>query len=63
MQIPKWMMLTPEYVAKKGVEACLAGKPTCIPGLSNRIGMAIIQLFPKMWITQLFGWLYRRSQG
>jgi uncharacterized protein len=63
MQIPKWMMLSPEFVAKKGIEACLAGKPTCIPGLSNWAGMAVIQIFPKMWITKLFGWLYRRSQG
>lgn len=62
MNIPQIMKLAPEYVAQKGIEACLAGKPTCIPGLSNRIGMAFIQTFPKMWVTRLFGRLYRRAQ-
>jgi len=62
MRIPNSMILSPEYVAKKGIEACLAGKHTCIPGLSNRIGMAVIQLFPKMWVTKLFGRWYRQLQ-
>lgn len=62
MKIPNSMVLSPEYVAKKGIEACLAGKHTCIPGLSNRVGMAIIQLFPKMWVTKLLGRWYRQLQ-
>jgi len=62
MKIPSSMVLSPDYVAKKGIEACLAGKHTCIPGLSNRVGMAVIQLFPKMWVTKLFGRWYRQLQ-
>lgn len=63
MAIPKSLILAPEYVAKKGIDACLAGKHTCIPGLSNQIGMSLIQMIPKMWVTKLFGFLYRRSQA
>jgi len=62
MKIPNAMILSPEYVARKGIEACLAGKQTCIPGLSNKIGMAVIQLFPKMWVTKLLGRWYRQLQ-
>ena len=61
VKLPDFMILAPDYVAKKGIEACLAGKESCIPGLSNRLGMALIQLFPKMWVAKLFGALYRNA--
>lgn len=63
MKIPDSLVLAPEYVAQQGIAACLAGKPTCIPGVSNLIGMALVQMLPKMWLTNLFGRMYRRAQG
>lgn len=62
MKIPNSMVLAADYVAKKGIEACLAGKHTCVPGLSNRVGMAAIQVFPKMLVAKLFGRWYRQLQ-
>jgi len=61
VKLPSFMILTPDYVARKGIEACLAGKTNCIPGLSNRLGMAFIQLLPKMWVAKLFGAWYRNA--
>ncbi|WP_250657172.1 SDR family NAD(P)-dependent oxidoreductase [Alkalimarinus coralli] len=62
MKIPAFLILAPDYVAQKAVNACLAGRPTCIPGLSNQIGMALIQMLPKMWVAKVIGRLYRRAQ-
>jgi len=62
LKIPRSMVLSPEYVAKKGIDACLAGKSNCIPGFSNRVGMALIQLLPKAWVTTFFGRWYRHAQ-
>lgn len=59
INIPTIMQLSPVYVAQQGVKACLAGNPTCIPGLSNAIAMSILQCVPKMWVAKLFGVLYR----
>jgi len=62
ISIPKVLIQSPEFVAKKGVDACLAGKHTCIPGLSNRIGMALVQFIPKYWVAKLFGRWYRSAK-
>lgn len=61
LNIPTAMILDPVAVARDGIEACLAGKPIVIPGWSNRIGMAVIQCLPRLWVTRLFGILYRRG--
>ena len=63
LNIPKWMVLAPEYVAKQGIEACLAGKHTSIPGLSNRISMALVQCAPKMVVAKMLGNWYRSSHS
>jgi len=62
LTIPRSMVLDAATVAKAGVDACLAGKPMVIPGLSNRIGMSLVQCLPRLWVTRAFGMLYRKGQ-
>lgn len=59
INVPKFMQLSSDDVARQGIKACLAGKHTCIPGWSNIFAMFILQLLPKMWVAKLFGRLYR----
>ncbi len=61
INVPKFMKLSPAYVAEQGVKACLAGKPTSIPGWSNLIGMLMLQVMPKMWLAKVVGRLYTRA--
>lgn len=61
LRIPRMLILSPAEVARQGVEACLRGKPTCIPGLSNRLTAYLVQLFPRMWVVRVMGAVYRRA--
>ncbi len=61
LRIPSALILSAPQVAREGIEGCLKGKPIVIPGFSNRLGMAILQCFPKLWVTRLFGSLYRKG--
>ena len=62
LAIPQAMILDAAAVAEAGIDACLAGRPIAIPGRINRLGMALIHCLPKVWVTRLFGILYRRAQ-
>ena len=63
LTVPTWMILDPVAVAQEGIAGCLNGKPLVIPGWSNRIGMGFVQCLPRVWVTRLFGRLYRRGQS
>jgi len=61
LAVPGAMVLDPELVAREGVEACLRGAPMVVPGLVNRLAMPLVQCLPRVWVTRLFGALYRRA--
>lgn len=61
LTIPKALVLDPAVVARDGIAACLAGRAMVIPGLSNRIGMALLQCLPRTWVTRMFGTAYRKG--
>lgn len=63
LSIPAALVLQADDVARQGVEACLRGDAIVTPGLSNRVGMGLVQALPRKWVTALFGWMYRRSQA
>jgi len=63
LSIPDALVLDAAVVAREGVDACLRGKPMVIPGLSNRFVMSLVQALPKLWVTRVFGTLYRRAQA
>ncbi len=62
LTVPRALVLRPDFVAEAGVKACLRGTPMVIPGLGNRIGMALLQCLPRTWVTRVFGALYRKGQ-
>jgi uncharacterized protein len=59
LQVPASLTQSADYVARKGIEACLAGRPSYIPGLGNRLIAGLSQLMPKRWITAMMGKTYR----
>ena len=61
LSIPRFMILSPADVARQGIAACLRGKVTCMPGLSNRILMYLVQILPRMFVARTMGAAYRRS--
>ncbi len=63
MQIPQSMILSPEFVANRGVDACLKGRNQCIPGWSNYFSMMFVQWLPKTWVAGALGYCYRKAQG
>jgi short-subunit dehydrogenase len=63
LAIPKSQILPAELVAREGIEGCLKGTVIVIPGRANRIGMAVIQRLPRVWVTRLFGKMYRKGMA
>lgn len=63
LKIPKSVISSPKSVAEKGINRCLAGKTTIIPGASNQITAYVSQLFPKMAVTRLMGKMYRKNMS
>jgi len=63
LTVPEALVLEPEVVARDGIDACLRGRPIVIPGLGNRLGMPLLQCLPRVWVTRLFGVLYRKGQS
>jgi uncharacterized protein len=63
LTVPEALVLEPEVVAEAGIDACLRGKPLVIPGLGNRLAMPVLQCLPRVWVTRLFGILYRKGQS
>lgn len=63
LELPKASVLAADFVAKEGIEACLAGEAMVIPGLANRLAMPLVQALPKTLVTRLIGLFNRRSMG
>jgi short-subunit dehydrogenase len=63
LKIPNALISSPKSVAEKGINGCLAGKTTIIPGLSNQITAYTSQLFSKMTVTRLMGKMYRKNMS
>ena len=61
LMIPRSIMQSARDVAEQGVAACLLGKATLVPGISNRISAVIAHLCPKMFLTRVLGGFYRRN--
>jgi short-subunit dehydrogenase len=61
LTVPGSMLQSPQDVALQGIEACLKGKPTVVPGLSNRMTTWISHLFSKMALAKTAGRLYRKN--
>lgn len=61
LKIAANMILPAEFVAEQGINACLNGRETIIPGLANRIFAYITRLFPKMTMARLMGKSYRKN--
>ena len=59
--IPDGLMQSAEEVARQGINACLAGKPTLIPGFSNRMTAWTTRLFSKMTLARIAGSFYRKN--
>tara|TARA_R110002110_G_scaffold415854_1_gene658318 strand:+ start:53613 stop:54275 length:663 start_codon:yes stop_codon:yes gene_type:complete len=60
LKVPAVLIQSAERVARKGISACLAGKPSYIPDPGNRMIAGLSQLLPKRWMTALMGRTYRR---
>jgi short-subunit dehydrogenase len=61
LKVPSALISTPESVAEKGINGCLAGKTTIIPGFSNQITAYVSQLFSKMMVARMMGKMYRKN--
>lgn len=61
LMIPDGLMQSAEDVARLGINACLAGKPTLIPGFSNRMTAWMTRLFSKMTLARIAGSFYRKN--
>jgi short-subunit dehydrogenase len=61
LMIPAGLMQSAEDVARQGIDACLAGKPTLIPGFLNRMTAWTTRLFSKMTLARIAGSFYRKN--
>jgi short-subunit dehydrogenase len=61
LAIPQNIMQSAAEVAEQGIDACLKGKTTWIPGLANRFTAAITHLFSKMALARIAGSFYRKN--
>ncbi len=61
LSIPAGMMQSAQQVAEQGIDACLKGKATLVPGLSNRMTTWITHLFSKMALAKTAGSFYRKN--
>lgn len=58
--LPSMFQSDVDDVAREGVEACLAGRPVVVPGLSNRLMAASVGFYPR-WLVRGVGGLIGRS--
>lgn len=50
---------TPEFVAKRGIRALLAGKPIVVPGLPNAVTTVLMRALPRRFVDAVTRWLMR----
>jgi|TARA_B110000238_G_scaffold192730_1_gene228350 hypothetical protein len=63
LTVPAGMLQSAQDVAEQGIDACLKGKATVIPGISNRMTAWITHLFPKMTLANIAGRFYRKNMA
>ena len=63
LTVPAGMLQSAQDVAEQGINACLKGKATVIPGISNRMTAWITHLFPKMTLANIAGRFYRKNMA
>ena len=61
LKISSDMMMAPAVVAEIGLNGCLAGKVTIVPGLSNKFVTLLSHLLPKMTFAKILGAFYRKN--
>ncbi|MDE0842327.1 MAG: SDR family NAD(P)-dependent oxidoreductase, partial [Porticoccaceae bacterium] len=61
LSIPQGMMQSATDVAEQGIVACLAGRTTLVPGISNRVTSWLAALLPRMPLVALVGQFYRNN--
>ena len=59
--VPAAMLQSPREVAEQGIEACLAGRPTIVTGLANRLTVALTRLLSRMTLAKIAGRYYRSN--
>jgi short-subunit dehydrogenase len=52
---PSALVMSPAEVARRGVEACLAGETVAVPGLVNNALTSGARLMPRAWLRALGG--------
>jgi hypothetical protein len=58
--LPSFFQSDVDDVAREGVEACLAGRPVVVPGLSNRLMAASVGFYPRWLVRGVGGLIGRR---
>jgi short-subunit dehydrogenase len=58
--MPRWLLSSPDAVAREGYAACMRGEAIRVPGLANRLGTLWSQTQPR-WVVRTLGGLVSRS--
>jgi len=59
--IPGFLVSDAREVARKGFEACMAGRVIVVPGLPNWLGASLVGLYPRWLVRNVGGLIGRRS--
>lgn len=60
-RIPDMLLSEVEDVARAGYEACMADQTIVVPGLPNRLGASLVQLYPRWLVRTVGGFVGRRA--
>ncbi len=60
LDLPPAMILPSWVVAEQGINACLAGKTTVMPGFGNKALTVLTRLLPRMVMAKIMGNMYRK---
>jgi short-subunit dehydrogenase len=52
-QLPKWMWMDAESVARDGYDAVMRGQIVCVPGRANRTIALLVRLLPQSLLTSI----------
>ena len=61
-EVPAFLMMKPEDVAREGFEACMSGKTVYVHGLVNQLTSSWMQYSPRWLVRRLGGLLTRRAK-
>jgi uncharacterized protein len=59
-RLPSLMVMDAKAVAKEGHDACLAGKPVHVPGLSNDLALQGLRYLPRSLVRTMSGLVTRQ---